>query len=261
MAFSSSGRVLWTYTPGRDEVRDRRGLVHRPPYFVADFGVIPASRPEDIRIAVSSTHNLNAPTEVAILTPGGKKVGEYWHPGHLDFIAVRDIDGDTRPELLLAGVNNGEHAATILAFDPFRVQGTPAVELESGYGLSGFPPGTEKVVILIPRSCVALTGEYKTPYNRVGRWDFSKYSVTVITGEDEITGTERFIYYEFDSNLQLLGVSPSVSLQRAHEKLEREKLLDHPMLPGDLQRLKDNVIIRRPSPAGPLPSSAVPAPN
>jgi len=73
----------------------------------------------------------------------GKVVGEYWHPGHLLHLAHVDLDGDGREELLLAGVNNGHHAATLVVFDPSNVSGT-ADQLTD----SRFSSGTSKA----PRS-------------------------------------------------------------------------------------------------------------
>jgi hypothetical protein len=45
-------------------------------------------------------------TSVQFLTPAGEPLGEYLHPGTLEFIGSGDFDGDGRVEVLLNGKNN-----------------------------------------------------------------------------------------------------------------------------------------------------------
>ncbi len=45
-------------------------------------------------------------TSILFLSPDGDSLGAYLHPGHLEFLASGDIDGDGRSELVLNGKNN-----------------------------------------------------------------------------------------------------------------------------------------------------------
>lgn len=58
-------------------------------------------------------------TAVQFVTLEGKLLGAYYHPGHLQFHSVADLDGDGQSEMLLNGMNNdARRDSTYLAADP-----------------------------------------------------------------------------------------------------------------------------------------------
>lgn len=81
-------------------------------------------------------------------------MGEYWHSGHLPHLSVADIDGDSHPEILLAGASSGYRQATLIALDPGRVFGASSEMDGEALQIQGFRPAREKARLLFPRSCV-----------------------------------------------------------------------------------------------------------
>ena len=53
------------------------------------------------RIVVSSFHDPLYPDQIAIVGPNGKTISEYWHSGHLEHLALADLDGDGNRRSLL----------------------------------------------------------------------------------------------------------------------------------------------------------------
>ena len=51
-------------------------------------------------------------TAIQFITLAGDSLGTYYHPGHLQFHSVGDLDGDGKPELLLNGMNNDVRSDT-----------------------------------------------------------------------------------------------------------------------------------------------------
>jgi len=58
------------------------------------------------------------PDQVVLLSTDGRVLREYWHSGVLTQIALADVDGDGKNEIVLGGVNNGYRAATLIVLDP-----------------------------------------------------------------------------------------------------------------------------------------------
>jgi hypothetical protein len=114
------------------------------------------------RIAVVSIHNYSFPAQLAILDgKTGKAVAEYRHRGHLNHLAVADLDGDGEPELLAGGVIDAPEfaQATLLVFDHRRVRGaTP--DPKGGSYFQGIAPFAAKHTVFFPKSPVAQRQEF-----------------------------------------------------------------------------------------------------
>ena len=52
------------------------------------------------------THGKYYPAALALFGPGGERLAQYTHRGHLSFLHIEDIDGDGCDELLAFGTNN-----------------------------------------------------------------------------------------------------------------------------------------------------------
>jgi hypothetical protein len=176
----------------------------------------------------------------------GKVVGEYWHPGHLIHLAQADLDGDGRKELLLGGVNNGNHQGTLVVLDPSKISGsaTPKEMQDHQFELLGMPAANERAVILFPRSCIS-TGQ---PYTRVRGVQVSKDRIIVSVAENIEEDSPLGFVYELDYRLNVVNVEPTngVLVAKAHQELEVEGKLDHPIDFGkELVLLKTGVVVRR----------------
>ncbi len=245
LCFSQDGQsIKWRFKPGRP-VKDNTGEQHVPPYYINNVAIVPDRPSTAARIIVSSNHYLNAPDQVAVLDGSGKLVGEYWHPGHLLRLAFADLDHDGHDGLLLAGVNNAEHAATLLAFDPDRVSGTSTGASDPRYELKGFGPGSEKAIVFFDRTCTIRSGPNAEPYNRVAEMFVtgSRIVISVAEGIDQVD--PRKAIYELDYQLNLKSVMPSVELQHAHEELERAGIVHHSLLDDNFRELRSAMVVRR----------------
>ena len=222
--FGESGQLLWEFVPG-GTVTDGRGFVMAPPYYVREITVLKGKRPEDTRIAVASINYAGQAGQIAFLDPPGRVRGEYWHPGHLSYLAQADIDGDGRNQLLLGGANNAEHAATLVALDPLQVNGlsTPHRALDPQLLLIDMPEAHEKAVILFARGCVGKNA----PYGRIKDVWATKRSIVAAVADDFREVSPAVVTYEFDHKLGLLAMTPMPEYAEAHREMERAHKLDH----------------------------------
>lgn len=236
ICFAEDGTVRWQFVPGK-RIRDTRQEYY-PPYFISNVHIVPVPdlRP---RILVSSNHYLHNPNQIAMLDPAGKLVSEYWHSGHLLSVAHADVNGDGIEEILLAGVNNGYRQATMVIFDPRRVSGASS---QPGRQILGFPSGTEKAVVLFPRTCLARNA----PYNRVFELRVTRerrIMLAVAEGVSEARNPGVMIY-ELDYGLKVLSARPDSHLQENHRLMEVQGQLDHSWTEEENEQLKRQVIVK-----------------
>lgn len=101
-AFDSRGREQWT-RPLRWTAPDKvhTGKLNSP--FQANTTWNGLAGPV---IILSVRDDSWGSTSVQFLTPAGEPLGEYLHPGTLEYIGSGDLDGDGRIEVLLNGKNN-----------------------------------------------------------------------------------------------------------------------------------------------------------
>jgi transcriptional regulator with XRE-family HTH domain len=235
--FAQDGSLKWQFEPG-GKIADTR-QEYFPPFFISNVLIVPVLG-SGTRILVSSNHYLHNPNQIAMLSPSGKLVSEYWHSGHLLTVTRADLDGDGIEEILLGGVNNGYRQATMIVFDPREISGASA---QPDRQILGFPPGTEKAVVLFPKTCLART----SPYNRVQTLWVTKERrivVPVVEGVSEAKNPGVMIY-ELDFGLNVVSARPDSHLQESHRILEEEGQLDHAWTEEETARLRSQVIVKR----------------
>ena len=242
--FDPKGKIAWQFVPGHP-VSDRNGDKMVPPYTTNNLLVVRGKTEAETRVVVSSNHYLGQANQVAFLAPDGRVVGEYWHPGHLLHFEQVDLDRSGRRYLLLAGVNNGNHQATLVVLDPLKISGvvTPTEMKDHRFELLNMTPAREKAVVLFPRSCMSAD----QPYTRVSNLQVSKDRIVVTVSEGVVESAQGFVY-EFDYDLQTVNVVPGngVELERVHRSLEARGKLDHPFdFEKESGRIKAGVIVRR----------------
>ncbi|MEO8662270.1 MAG: hypothetical protein ABI693_27655 [Bryobacteraceae bacterium] len=240
--FRHDGTRLWQFTPGRD-VTDEGGSHMRPPYGLTNLRVLNRSN-GDVRIVALSSHYLNQPCQVAILNLEGAVVAEYWHPGHLRFIDELDVDGDGRNEVLIGGVNNGDHQATLIALDPWTAAGvsTPLKMKDHRFRLLGMTEAKEKAVVLFPRSC-ASAGQ---PYTRVITVRVMPQRVLVNVAEGTNETASAVVVYEFDHRLNPVNAEAGgTEYKAAHDELQAKGKLNHPYAHQEFADLRSQVEVRR----------------
>jgi hypothetical protein len=200
ICYRSDGTEWWRFTPGRP--MRTTGASFTSEYKACGLTLLPPETGK-VRIAVGSFHRLFFPYQVAFLSAEGRLVREYWHPGHLQAAALHDIDGDSRPELILGGVNNAHKQAALVALDPQSAHGV-AREQNAGYQFLGLPLASETARVLFPRSAVSR-GDV---YNRASQIDADPAGVTVHVDELNTLRTAT-VFYRFGPSLVLSNVSLS----------------------------------------------------
>ena len=250
----SPQRVL-TFHPGADFVvgrnsdgtLDKLSDAYLGPYTIV--GVFPETNDgSKTRIAVSSVTNY-APNQIAVLDGGLNKISEYWHTGHLKYGQFAKYNGQDR--LFLAGVNNGYHSATLVAFDPSKINGTTDLSMKlldwmptfavyaggSRGHITPFGAGTETCRVLFERTCVAKATPHREPYNRVISVTVNDERISVNVAEGEREDKPETILYELDRHLNLVTAFPNTKFQQRHLELEGLGLLDHHFSPEELKPL------------------------
>jgi hypothetical protein len=230
--FSDRGDVKWQFEPGH--------VVHTPhetipPPFVADALVVIGVEGNQKAVVVTSHHSVFHPAQVALLSPSGKLLGEYWHSGRLPRLEVVDLDGDGTQEILLGGISAGYRSATLVALDPSAVRGA-SVETESPEDqILGFAPAAEKARLLFPPTCVNRALDR---YNEVGWLTVVPNGLRVLVWERR-TPMSSFasVTYALDRNLQVTAVTASDRLRSLHRELEVSGQLDHPLTEREVQGL------------------------
>ena len=150
LCFDGQGRKLWTYEPGREMLFGTRNF--SADYALDAVDVLNASPSAPNKILILARHKPNYPSYIAILSPKGETLGEYWNSGRFSDYALLDIDSDGIPALILAGTNNeyGKGFLAVLDTD-FVWGGSPQT---GDYRCAGLKPGAELFYILFPRTIV-----------------------------------------------------------------------------------------------------------
>ncbi len=220
--FGEAGRVRWKFRVGRI-MRDSGGEIF-PPYRIVSMLALGA-RDMHSRVVVSSTHPSDQACQLAFLDANGLLLGEYWHPGHLFWLSADPAVPGGAPRLLAAGVNNGEHRATLVALDPMAVAGvsTPWRMRDQRFRLLDMPEAREDTVILFPRTCLSRD----EPYTRVGNLEVDDHVIRVTVVESYDPTSRRTVVYEFDHGLHLRRAFLSSNYREEHLKLEHSGALKH----------------------------------
>ncbi len=149
ICYSDRGKERWRWTPGR-ELPELEGA---PATFrTMALVVLKAQGKGASRIVVTSIHDPWWPNQIAILDSHGKTLSEYWHSGHLDHLALADLDGDGREEIVATGISNGYHQATMIVLDPDRVFGASSEAARPELQIHGMGAAQERLRLLFPRS-------------------------------------------------------------------------------------------------------------
>jgi len=146
------GAVRWEYRPGRvltfgqESYDDLWTILF---FFLAD--VLDDESPE---ILVVSYHSVSFPAMLTVLDAAGTVRGEYLHSGHIMNLAVGDLDGDGRPEIFGAAINNEYREGIVFVLDPAQMDGASPQTPDGPYRCAEMPPAREKYYLRLPRDPV-----------------------------------------------------------------------------------------------------------
>lgn len=236
LCFSRNGLLRWRFSTEK-KVRDTR-QEFLPPYHLRGIRVFPSPQRDGSKwIAVSSAHHYDYPCQIGVLDANGALLKEYWHSGHLDTLESGDLDGDEFHELMLGGVNQGRRQAEFVILDPRVMSGASTQPAGDPHQLQGFSAGTEKAVVLFPRT---LLNEKLDEFNMVKTISLQKDSIEVYVQERAHTPHGGFVIYKLDRNLKVVRIVPSVSLKTEYRENGSE------LGEAEIERLRNGVqVIRR----------------
>jgi hypothetical protein len=213
ICYSDQGKEKWRWSPGRK----LPGVGGPASYKTFSVGVLKAKEKGRPRIAVLSDLDpwWAGPSQIAILDSNGKALSEYWHSGGLRDMALADLDGDGREEIIATGVAHGFDAqATLVVLDSERVSGA-SKEVQPDSQIHGVGIAQERLRLLFPRSDL----------NRASFRFNMATEPTVEHGNLRLKVLECLapvgcpVRYEFDKDFHLIAASPaSEEFSAAHDR-------------------------------------------
>ncbi len=209
ICYSDQGKEKWRWTPGR-ELPELQGA---PATFrTVALVVMKATGKNPSRIVVSSIHEPWWPDQIAILDSKGKLVSEYWHSGHLHHLALADLDGDGREEIVATGISNGYHQATMVVLYPDRVFGASTEVARPELQIHGMGAAQERLRVLFPRSDL---NKAQFVYNAGGEVTVERGSIRLSVRES-LQPPGCLIWYEFDRHLHLATAYADEQFRSTH---------------------------------------------
>jgi len=148
ICLDSRGKKLWVYSPGREMTfGDKR---YSADYALDAVDVLDMGPKVPEKIFVMMRQKPNWPSYIAILSPQGQVLGEYWNAGRFSDYALVDIDNDGVPALVLVGTNNEYRKGFLAVLDPDSVWGSSPQD--GDYKSPDLKPGSELNYLLFPRT-------------------------------------------------------------------------------------------------------------
>jgi hypothetical protein len=232
IAYTSSGRERWRFTPGHAVHTSTKAF--QPPFHPERFLVTRLGRQGRLRVAVTSTDHMDDPCRVALLDKNGRLLREYWHSGHLTHLLAMDLDHQGWNTLIAAGISNAHKAGTLLVLDPDHFTGA-SNEDDPAYQLRDLPPGVEAARILFPRSCINEKLEPFTTVTRLWR-DGETIGLEV---QHRLSPPDATIFYHLNLDLTLNGFTVGTSFERAHLALQASGIIDHELSQAEIAAFRN----------------------
>lgn len=217
--FSEKGELRWELGLGREREFDGRQFSGAYAGHFVRLVRDKAGRPYILTVA---QHIYWYPSQVALLDPAnGQLVEEYWHPGGISHILLRDLDKDGTEEVVLGGINNpgdGMGRPSLMSLKiPFSLS---TRKTDSPY--AEFTGGTEQHYILFPRPDTSFVGGTLLLFSELLPIDSE-----VFLAKLRITAGMGSLLYFFDNGFQLEEFGVSDNLTSVHDEFWLRRLLDH----------------------------------
>jgi hypothetical protein len=200
-------------------------------FAITGLAILKASYGVTQRIVVSSDHLPYYPSQVALIDRNGRTISEYWHSGHLDFLALTDLDGDGRQEIVASGVANGYRQATLVVLDPDRVSGASVELARPELQIHGMGVAHERFRLLFPRSDLNLA---TSTYNAGKEITVSHGGIRVAVWECDLNPNCK-VWYTFDQKMTLRSADPDDQMRDARAQFYRNSR-NHPSFTDEDQK-------------------------
>jgi hypothetical protein len=159
-------------------------------------------------------------------------VSEYWHSGHLYHLTLADLDGDGRQEIILTGISNGYHQATMVVLDSDRVNGASIEATRPEIQIHGMGIPHERARLLFSRTDLNSATQ---PWNEALGSTAQNGKIRVWTEEYP---HEDGIWYEFDNRFRLINAIAGDHFRSAHDEYYRKEKNPHLFGPEELKQFE-----------------------
>jgi hypothetical protein len=201
LCFLESGELSWRFVPG---ARVSTGAdVFDKPYRLRGIQLVRLGSGRGLALVVAAAHHLYHPAQVALLSPQGKLLREYWHSGHLGTMIASELPGSGRDLIYLGGAANGYERATLVALDPLEFDGASREE-NADYQLRGFRPAREVARLLFNQTRLAKP---LAPFNII--------SALQKEGDSLVAGSAEVPSCVVDCAFVMYRLSPSLEIRKA----------------------------------------------
>jgi hypothetical protein len=228
-------RSRWEHPLGRRLEKDGRV------FSAAYIGrlVRPVEIHGSLHLIVVTRHSPSYPSEVVLLNAwSGAVVDRYSHPGHLEVIALGDLDLDGTNELLVGGINNpgpGPGRPVLIVLDlPFTGEHGRSRRSEDFFG----NPGPQELAYLsLPRSDADEAAGLPAEVREVGISDEGVVTAVVVSPNGRLTYT---LDLSDMRHPRITSATAQISFKLGHDALTDAGKLDHYLpteLPGPFYEL------------------------
>ena len=233
--FSSTGSVLWRYSP-EFSVRFGGERFHGPWNILHVLLVARQPRPT---LLAAISHSNYRPGFVVEIDVDGKARLLFAQAGNIH--CLHQMVSPSAAFILAGGVNNEYNAASLAIIKdgapPSRSPQTPGTRFE----IQGGPIGDPEYYYLLPPSEVNIVGG--EPYNKAIRIADEQESIFVETRELELDQQTGKAMYYFNRSLDPIRVSYGDGYAAHHRRLQAEGKLKHSL--ADCPQLHHPVPVRR----------------
>jgi len=203
--FNHKGDPMWNFAAGRELKFGPK--VYSPDYRIHGIDICDFDSDGNSEIILVSWHRYFFPSQLVILSSGGKIFGEYWNVGYFSDLNFEDLDGDEKKDLIVTGVNNEYGKGCLIIFNMAKVEGgSPQNEF---YNCKEIKSGTEKYYLIFPRTDVDLLEHIQEGILRVDVLKNQRISVRTALSS---------IFFELNNNLELQDIRYSYTFTEKHKK-------------------------------------------
>ena len=222
--FSNTGEVIWE-NYFRDRIESIE-MIHSNEYVSMIIDTVTIN---ETKALVCFANNVLYPAAVYFLEiKTGKRIGStLWNTGHLHSGKIGDFNGDSKRELVMFGLNNAYKRVIVFSIDIDKIGGKlPSTGLREFVGLKN---ANVNEYVLIPNTDynLKLTGKYNN--TMLGKFWINEEEKQLNNFLAEGKGPDyKGIFIEFDGNLNVTKIDPSLEFEIARDSLVSAGELSHP---------------------------------
>lgn len=168
----------------------------------------------------------------------GSFVSEYWHPGIIQLVVKKDLNGDGIDEFIMGGQNNRYGQACLVVLDPRRIRGySPTPTKYIPPGMSG---GEQLHYVLFPHS--DLKDKWIDVANQVAKLAIREGGLLEIAVLEPMGDYKTELYYYLDSTMTCVRVRGSDHFTAIRTRYQGKGRFTRPLNDAYYEDLRKNVL-------------------